>query len=176
MIKEFNLGKMLETMNKGQIMRELESIIDTAIAAKIEQEARDKEYQAAKARVANDTYTLHDIELLLEILLERDQEAANIFEFLDSQLTQDRIANSNKISNKGPRPTVDLDKIEGISKKMPIFESEKGALEMPVDWALLNEPHVPSEFPMPKGLTFPPTKTDLSFEEVQAIMKALGVN
>lgn len=177
MIKEFNLEKMLETMNKGQIMSELESIIDTAIAVKIEQETRDKEYQAAKERVMNDTYSLMDIELLLESLLERDQEAANIFAFLDSQFSnQDKIADSKEICHKGPRPaaSIDMDKLEKRKEKMPFFESEKATLLGP--WGMPFNIEPDTSLPAPKPMTIPPTKTDMSLDEILTIMKALGVN
>lgn len=177
MIKEFNLEKMLETMNKGQIMKELESVIDTAIAEKIEQETRDQAYQAAKERVANDTYSLFDIELLLERLLERDEEAANIFAFFDSQFAeQENIADSKEICHKGPRPaaTVDMNKLERRKERMPIFESEKATVQSP--WGGIFNLEPDTNLPAPKTITIPATKTDLSFEEMQAIMKALGVN
>lgn len=72
MIK-LDLNKMVRTMSKTQIISLVEAQIDTAIALRIEEEALLAAYNQAKARVANDTYTIEDLRVLQDCMTDTNR-------------------------------------------------------------------------------------------------------
>lgn len=67
-----DIEKMLQNKSKAQVLSsitsKLNTELDTQIARQIEEEARLKAYNDVAARVANNTYTITDIEILREEL------------------------------------------------------------------------------------------------------------
>lgn len=100
MIK-IDINAMLDTMSKGQIMAQIESQVDTAIAKRIEQETFAKHYNAAKARVADDTYTQGDLDILkhrLETIKadKREKEEA-VFQYKPKTEGAEKITPTTKV-------------------------------------------------------------------------------